>query len=425
MLCAHGPNALAVGISRLSLGTIECSKKTSNLNPSAKEFIPRFTMSHPYVPPPPQSEGVSAGRGDASCPVEGAGYSSLGARPKVRKQSPEESVVPQSLVYKALNIPGSPHCLEEGVQFFSKDCGDNIEDIILSAIRSASSEIKVKIYHLSSESIMRALRERADNGLNVSVHYQLLRDNAKVFSDASHMKLQLNTKSHRSFQHKKEIIIDDSVAIIGTMNFSNVSIHSDANCLIKIHSPRLCYFMKRNISGKCYVQGQEIIYYSLYRNGPDASEEIVHAIDKAKKEIRVAVFIFSQVSILEALDRAHRRGVKVTIIVDSVQRLTTFLELQKLNSQIELLECLECGCLHCKMCVIDENLIVGSANWTKRGFTGNTENILMIKGMTPSQKESVNRFWEYLFSHSHKVTMENVYIKRKRVHLQDDLEEED
>ncbi|WP_231146150.1 PABP-interacting PAM2 motif-containing protein, partial [Chlamydia pecorum] len=48
MLCAHGPNALAVGISRLSLETIECSKKTSNLNPSAKEFIPRFTMSHPY-----------------------------------------------------------------------------------------------------------------------------------------------------------------------------------------------------------------------------------------------------------------------------------------------------------------------------------------------------------------------------------------
>lgn len=436
MLCAHGPNhaaALSEGISRLSLEAIgqQGSMGKMGLNPGAKEFVPRFVTPPVHVPPPPQPGAVSevARGGEASSTrvsAEGMGDASLGARPKVRQQKLSETRnVPQSLVCKALNLPEAQRdSREEAIQFFSTDCG-NIEEVILSAIRSASKSISVKIYSLSSESILHALRKRSDEGLFVRVHYQNLQDNRGILTGASNMHLKRSKKT-QSFQHKKEIIVDDRLAILGTMNFSTLSLLGDANCLIKIRSLDLCYLMNRNYTGTCYVQGQEVFYQSLYRTGPDGSEEIIKAIDSAQREIWAAVYMISQTSILEALDRAHRRGVEVIVIVDSSQRQEAFSGLQKLNSSVRLLECWKCGCLHCKMCIIDKkNLIIGSVNWTKRGFAGNIENILIVSNMTPIQRAGVINFWKYVLSYSHEVTPENIGLKRKRLYLNGMTGEED
>ncbi|WP_233637648.1 phospholipase D-like domain-containing protein, partial [Chlamydia pecorum] len=192
------------------------------------------------------------------------------------------------------------------------------------------------------------------------------------------------------------------------------------------HSPRLCSLMKQNLSGKCRVHGQELVYHSLYRNGPDISLEIIKAINAATSKIYVAMFIISHDAILEALDRAHRRGVNVVLIVDNIQKHTTFSILQKLGSKVKLLEYGDSGCLHCKICIIDgKDFIIGSANWSKRGFSGNLESVLFVKGMTPSQKEGVNKFWTHLLSYSHEVTPENVNIGRKRMLQQGEREEKE
>lgn len=435
MLCAHGPNhaaALSEGISRLSLEAIgqQGSMGKMGLNPGAKEFVPRFVTPPVHVPPPQPGAVSEVARGEEASSTrvsaEGMGDASLGARPKVRQQKPSETRnVPQSLVCKALNLPEAQRdSREEAIQFFSTDCMD-IEEVILSAIRSASKSISVKIYHVSSESILQALRKRSDDGLYVRVHYQNLQDNRGILTGDSNMRL-IQSKKTQSFQHKKEVILDDSTAIIGTMNFSTLSLRGDANCLMKICSRDLCYLMNRNFTGTCYVQGQEVFYQSLYRTGPDGSEEIIKAIDSAQREIWVAVFMISHASILAALDRAQRRGVEVIVIVDQVQRHETFSVLQKLNSSVRLLECWECGVLHCKMCIIDKkNLIMGSANWTKRGFAGNIENILIVYSMTPTQRAGVINFWKYILSYSHEVTPENIGTKHKRIHLRGMTGEED
>lgn len=422
--CSHGPNALTAGISQLSLEAIEQTQRPSlRLDPNAPEFVPRFSVSS--HPPPPQQEEIAAGGGAEGGSVEGADYSSLGARPKARKQRPEESVVPQSLVYKALNIPGSPHCLEEGVQFFSKDA-HSIEEVVLNTIQAACNSIRVRIYHMSSEVIMQALKDRIDEGLDVLIYYQTMRDDTGIFADDSYKKLLKTRNVSTSFQHKKEIIVDGQLALMGTMNFSYLSLNCDPNCLIKVYSPRLCSLMKQNLSGKCRVHGQELVYHSLYRNGPDISLEIIKAINAATSKIYVAMFIISHDAILEALDRAHRRGVNVVLIVDNIQKHTTFSILQKLGSKVKLLEYGDSGCLHCKICVIDgKDFIIGSANWSKRGFSGNLESVLFVKGMTPSQKEGVNKFWTHLLSYSHEVTPENVNIGRKRMLQQGEREEKE
>lgn len=55
-----------------------------------------------YLLTSPQQEEMAAGGGAEGGSVEGADYSSLGSRPKVRKQRPEEIVVPQSLAISCL-----------------------------------------------------------------------------------------------------------------------------------------------------------------------------------------------------------------------------------------------------------------------------------------------------------------------------------
>ena len=199
--------------------------------------------------------------------------------------------------------------------------------------------------------------------------------------------LHPNTKTHANLLHKKELIVDNLTAFIGTANFTQQSLNNDINCIIKIHSPQICQLMKFNQSESFVIGEQVCKYFSLYRNGPDVVSEIIYQIDNAQNSINLAMFILSHPQILKALDRAYRRGVRIKIILNSTLRKTTFDALQAMQSNIPLLEGTSCGQIHCKMCLIDEKiLLMGSSNWTKKGFAMNTENLLMLENLSPKQK---------------------------------------
>ena len=170
--------------------------------------------------------------------------------------------------------------------------------------------------------------------------------------------------------------------------------------------------MKQNRSGDCPVGERNCRYLSLYRLGPDAAPEIIQHIDKAQRSIRLMMFVLSHERILQALDRAHRRGVEVEIIVDTQQRKATFDMLQKLNSDIKIFEGTTCGLVHCKMCIVDDTLITGSVNWSNKGFLHNTENLFILSQLSPQEHASLSQIWYQTLAHSELVTSENVTIRR-------------
>lgn len=117
---------------------------------------------------------------------------------------------------------------------------------------------------------------------------------------------------------------------------------------------------------------------------PDGGCEqaIVHEIDKARTEILIQAYSFTNVPIAKALLAANKRGVRIETLLDKSQRsekysAATFLQ----NAGIPVMIDDSHKIAHNKIIVIDRStLITGSFNFSKNAEHDNAENLLVIKG---------------------------------------------
>ena len=390
-------------LSTLAPLTIRNIAASSSLNPNAQEFIPRTLSTSPINTPIATPSLLPIASYCLNIPVT--------ETPSTIQRFPGDPGRIQQHPISSFSPHPQPNTAP--IQILARECGHDLTEEICSAIRSAQNNIRIKIYSLSSRAVLRALAEKASQGVSVWIHYQLIQ-NHEPFGLDKHplVRLQRNTKTHTNLLHKKEIIVDQKLALLGSANFTYGALTGDVNCLVKVLSPELCRLMKQNRSGDCPVGERNCRYLSLYRLGPDAAPEIIRHIDNANRSIRLMMFVLSHEGILQALDRAHRRGVEVEIIVDTQQRKATFDILQKLRSDIKIFEGTTCGLVHCKMCTVDNTLIVVSVNWSNKGFLHNTENLFFIPQLSPQELDSVHRIWEQTLAHSTLITPENVTIRR-------------
>ena len=108
---------------------------------------------------------------------------------------------------------------------------------------------------------------------------------------------------------------------------------------------------------------------------------IVREIGQARSEIRVQAYSFTSAPIAEALLKAHRRGIKVEVILDKSQRTqkyssSTFLAHAHIPTYIDA----EHAIAHNKIIIIDRSVVItGSFNFTKAAEEKNAENLLVIR----------------------------------------------
>jgi phosphatidylserine/phosphatidylglycerophosphate/cardiolipin synthase-like enzyme len=120
------------------------------------------------------------------------------------------------------------------------------------------------------------------------------------------------------------------------------------------------------------------VYFSP--NG-GCAEAVADTLGKAKDTILVQAYSFTSAPIAEALVAAHRRGVKVQVILDKSQRTekyssATFLK----NNGIPCLIDDAHAIAHNKVMVIDEKMVItGSFNFTKNAEEQNAENLLIVE----------------------------------------------
>jgi phosphatidylserine/phosphatidylglycerophosphate/cardiolipin synthase-like enzyme len=119
------------------------------------------------------------------------------------------------------------------------------------------------------------------------------------------------------------------------------------------------------------------VYFSP--NGK-CTNAIIRELNNAKHSILVQAYSFTSAPIAKALLDAHRRGVKVEVILDKSQRTqsyssATFL----LNAGIPTRIDAQHSIAHNKVMIIDgETVITGSFNFTKAAEESNAENLLII-----------------------------------------------
>jgi phosphatidylserine/phosphatidylglycerophosphate/cardiolipin synthase-like enzyme len=142
-----------------------------------------------------------------------------------------------------------------------------------------------------------------------------------------------------------------------------------------------CYFCHNTWDGRLGQEksstGNWQVYFSPHGGCTDA---IIRELNKAKSTVLVQAYSFTSAPIAKTLLNAHKRGIKVEVILDKSKRTqnyspATFLYNQGIPVKIDAVHAIA----HNKVMVIDgETVITGSFNFTKAAEENNAENLLVI-----------------------------------------------
>lgn len=130
----------------------------------------------------------------------------------------------------------------------------------------------------------------------------------------------------------------------------------------------------------------------------DCENKIVSAIVDSKKEIAIAVYSINNKRIVNALETAHRQGVKIRILTDSLQaagRSSKVIELTDAGLDLRVHSVHKI--MHNKFAVFDNSqAISGSFNWTEAASNLNSENCVLFT--EPNVLQSYKKQFETLWS---------------------------
>lgn len=266
------------------------------------------------------------------------------------------------------------------------------EAIIRARLRGVNVDLVVEQSYLLGKSrpddLMEALQPGGAHEVNRFLFNAILRSTADV-------KMDFNP----SIFHQKFMVLGNSV-LTGSTNFTTTGVTKNLNHVVVIHNRGVATAFKDEFNeikhgrfGKRSVDREETPKEAIVSetrvkplfapdHGPEM--EIMKQILKAQKRIDFAVFTFAKSSgIDDALISAHKRGVKITGVLDRRQANQDWAakdSLKKAGIKLKLAGGRgSLGKLHHKLMVIDDKLAVfGSFNYTKPANRSNDENIVVI-----------------------------------------------
>lgn len=129
--------------------------------------------------------------------------------------------------------------------------------------------------------------------------------------------------------------------------------------------------------------------YFMPRDADSAISHLINELKNAKREVRIAIYSFTNREIAKAIRDSAKRGVAYKIIFDYKQNakdsrsmigyLAKLKNIEVCTLQGKLAESQKYnGIMHTKLAIIDDRTIIfGSANWSKSAFELNYEMLLI------------------------------------------------
>jgi phosphatidylserine/phosphatidylglycerophosphate/cardiolipin synthase-like enzyme len=130
------------------------------------------------------------------------------------------------------------------------------------------------------------------------------------------------------------------------------------------------------------------------------TEAVVQALGKAQQSVKVQAYSFTSAPIAKALVDAHKRGVRVQVLLDKSQRTekyssADFLAHAGIPTRIDA----QHKIAHNKVMIIDKAVVItGSFNFTRGAEHDNAENLLVIQSKNLAALYAEN--WEAHAAHA-------------------------
>lgn len=346
---------------------------------------------------------------------------------------PLPSAVPVPLPLSAYTVPE-----------FAFSGQTDIAAILEGAIRSARSTVDVAIYGMTLPGVARALVDAHNRGVRVRIivneaHVYTSRPDAgvKLVMDNGLDVRTLSGVGRNGIMHNKLGIYDGKLVSAGSFNWVVTAneANSENAVFLKDKAQVAGYqkyydwmwgFSKKVSEGppkpvrdygpppqdparSIFFRGVLLPSYS-FSPGGDTAANIRNALDFAQESADIAVFSFYDTGIAQAVINAHKRGVRVRVLVDRVQA-----------SQSEVGEMLMKagvpfrwskgfggrGVMHNKFAVLDRRLLMtGSFNWSVNAQQNNFEN--MFYTASPAYVAGYSVQFDRLFKAADEPDMEDL-----------------
>lgn len=302
---------------------------------------------------------------------------------------------------------------EKPILLYSNHLRDDLRKQMSTAIKQAKESVLLIIYGLTDRSIIQALKDKAEEGVQVTVICD-----AKVCADAKRKlgnKIRTIKRSSMGLMHMKILVIDKQKTWIGSANMTTESLRIHGNLitgiydllLAKVITDKADEMIKRQKSNQKYqnkfkIAGQDIELWFL----PDplkAFNRLLKVINEANKTIYIAMFAWTHPRLADAVIEAHKRGVKVEIIVDHQLGKGAGAEIVTKLHQAGVSVSLSEGnsLLHYKCLYVDEKVLVsGSTNWTRAAFKQNDDCFLILNDMGAEMKKQMNALFNIILLES-------------------------
>jgi len=130
------------------------------------------------------------------------------------------------------------------------------------------------------------------------------------------------------------------------------------------------------------------------------TEAVIRELNNAKTSVLVQAYSFTAKPIAKALVEAHRRGVKVEVILDKSQRTASYSSADFVaHAGILTLIDAKHSIAHNKIIIVDgQTVITGSFNFSNAAEEHNAENLLILRDSKVAKRYIEN--WELHEKHS-------------------------
>ncbi len=281
----------------------------------------------------------------------------------------------------------------------------NQEDLKLTfveAIQKAQRKIVLSIFTLKDPHLIAWLNKKAKIGIEVTVYFD--QNHNQDLIDRLDPSIQKIPYQHAGLMHRKLLMIDEKLTLLGSANFTKNSLWEDDNLVCGFYHEELTLWLERhlthyNLKGSFYTPSGDFTCYLTPDKKRVAIEKLIHTIEHAEKKIQIAMYSFTHPEIIKALAKAKQKGIDIEIYLDKQMKYQNSLKKQKGFSEIK--SCIKYGnkpyLLHHKCALIDEKIFVtGSTNWTQAGFLKNQDFIIFFEGLNPKQLEQLKSIFKTL-----------------------------
>lgn len=301
-----------------------------------------------------------------------------------------------------------PHSNEE-IALYSNQTNHNLQQGFKEAVSSAKKNILLIVYSLSDEEMIRALRQKAEEGVNVSVIFD---GKSTPFADRKlGPKVNVLKRFGDGLMHMKILVIDNSEVWLGSANMTTESLKMHGNLVLAFKSPELAAWIANKgrtfpEEGKCqkcphrdFVFKDQKLELWFLPSSDDPVARIKQVIASAKKTIRVAMFTWTHMDLAKSIVEASERGVKVEVVVDHYSGKGAGAAVVKYLKKNKIPVGMSPGgnLLHHKFLYVDGKLLInGSTNWTKSAFAKNDDCFVVINTLNEQQRKTMEKLWKVI-----------------------------